>query len=387
MLALTNGRIVTMAGTDYERGTVLIRDDKILAVGDRLDIPSEAEVLDVGGQWILPGLIDAHCHLGLYEEIYRVEGNDANETSNPLTPELRALDGINPFDEGFRDALAGGVTCVGVCPGSANVIGGACTAVKTWGSTVDRMVVREITGMKIAFGENPKRVYGEQKKTPVTRMAVAALLRQKLAQAREYLQKRAGEVGEPVPVDYGLEQLSLVLRREIPLRAHAHRADDIMTALRLAREFQVPLVIEHCTEGHLLAEELQAAGVPAVVGPGLTSRAKVELKERTFKTPGVLARAGVKVALCTDHPEVPIQYLSLCAALAVREGMEEREALKAITIHGAEILGIADRVGSLAPGKDADLIVVDGPILEVKSRVTRVFINGRQVWRSQEGCP
>ncbi|HHY59412.1 MAG TPA: amidohydrolase, partial [Clostridia bacterium] len=318
MLALTNGRIVTMAGTDYERGTVLIRDDKILAVGDRLDIPSEAEVLDVGGQWILPGLIDAHCHLGLYEEIYRVEGNDANETSNPLTPELRALDGINPFDEGFRDALAGGVTCVGVCPGSANVIGGACTAVKTWGSTVDRMVVKEITGMKIAFGENPKRVYGEQKKTPVTRMAVAALLRQKLAQAREYLQKRAGEAGEPVPVDYGLEQLSLVLRREIPLRAHAHRADDIMTALRLAREFQVPLVIEHCTEGHLLAEELQAAGVPAVVGPGLTSRAKVELKERTFKTPGVLARAGVKVALCTDHPEVPIQYLSLCAALAVR---------------------------------------------------------------------
>lgn len=387
MLALTNGRILTMSGQDYERGTVLVRQDKILAVGDRIAIPDGTEVIDVRGQTIMPGLIDAHCHLGIYEEIYRIEGNDANETSNPLTPELRAVDGINPFDRGFQDALAGGVTCVGVCPGSANVIGGACTAVKTFGSVVDHMIVKEITGMKVAFGENPKRVYGEQKKMPVTRMAVAAMLRQKLAQARAYLQKKAGAAGTPVEVDYGLEQLALVLQQEIPLRAHAHRADDIMTALRLAKEFQVPLVIEHCTEGHLIVDELRAAGVPAVVGPSLTSRAKVELKERTFKTPSLLSQAGVKVAICTDHPEVPVQYLSLCAALAVREGMEEREALKAITVHAAEILGIEHRVGSLAPGKDADLIVVDGSILEVKSRVKMVLVNGKEAWRAPEGCP
>ncbi|HHW07314.1 MAG TPA: amidohydrolase [Clostridia bacterium] len=387
MLALTNGRILTMSGQDYERGTVLVREDKILAVGDRIAIPDGTEVIDVRGQTIMPGLIDAHCHLGIYEEIYRIEGNDANETSNPLTPELRAVDGINPFDRGFQDALAGGVTCVGVCPGSANVIGGACTAVKTFGSVVDHMIVKEITGMKVAFGENPKRVYGEQKKMPVTRMAVAAMLRQKLAQARAYLQKKAGAAGTPVEVDYGLEQLALVLQQEIPLRAHAHRADDIMTALRLAKEFQVPLVIEHCTEGHLIVDELRAAGVPAVVGPSLTSRAKVELKERTFKTPSLLSQAGVKVAICTDHPEVPVQYLSLCAALAVREGMEEREALKAITVHAAEILGIEHRVGSLAPGKDADLIVVDGSILEVKSRVKMVLVNGKEAWRAPEGCP
>lgn len=384
MLALTNGRIITMSGQDYDRGTVLIHDGKIMAVGDDIAIPEGTEVIDVQGQWILPGLIDAHCHVGIYEEIYRIEGNDANEYSNPLTPELRALDGINPFDQGFRDAVEGGVTTVGVCPGSANVIGGACTAIKTAGSVVDQMVIKEITGMKVAFGENPKRVYGEQKKMPMTRMAVAAMLRKSLLQAKEYLNKKSRPQTDPPEMDLGLEQFSLVLENKIPLRAHAHRADDIMTALRIAQEFKIPVVVEHCTEGHLIVEELKAAQVPVVIGPSLTSRAKVELKGRTFKTPGVLSQAGVKVALCTDHPEVPIQYLSLCAALAVREGMKEEDALKAITIHAAEILGVEDRVGSLEPGKDADVIVVDGPILEVKSRMKRVFINGKQVWQDPE---
>lgn len=384
MLALTNGRIITMSGQDYDRGTVLIHDGKIMAVGDDIAIPEGTEVIDVQGQWILPGLIDAHCHVGIYEEIYRIEGNDANEYSNPLTPELRALDGINPFDQGFRDAVEGGVTTVGVCPGSANVIGGACTAIKTAGSVVDQMVIKEITGMKVAFGENPKRVYGEQKKMPMTRMAVAAMLRKSLLQAKEYLNKKSRPQTDPPEMDLGLEQFSLVLENKIPLRAHAHRADDIMTALRIAQEFKIPVVVEHCTEGHLIVEELKAAQVPVVIGPSLTSRAKVELKGRTFKTPGVLSQAGVKVALCTDHPEVPIQYLSLCAALAVREGMKEEDALKAITIHAAEILGVEDRVGSLEPGKDADVIVVDGPILEVKSRMKRVFINGKQVWQEPE---
>lgn len=384
MLALTNGRIITMSGQNFDRGTVLIDDDKINAVGDNIPIPEGTEIIDVKGHWVMPGLIDAHCHLGIYEEIYRIEGDDANEYSNPLTPELRALDGINPFDQGFGDALEGGVTTVGVCPGSANVIGGACTAIKTSGSVVDKMVVKEITGMKVAFGENPKRVYGEQKKMPVTRMAVAAMLRSKLVQTREYLNKKSRQENDSPETDLGLEQLSLVMQHKIPLRAHAHRADDIITVLRIAKEFNIPVVVEHCTEGHLLVEELKAAQVPVVIGPSLTSRAKVELKGRTFKTPGILSRAGVKVALCTDHPEVPIQYLSLCAALAVREGMKEEDALKAITIHSAEILGIEHRVGSLEPGKDADVIVVDGSILEVKSRIKRVFINGEQVWQASE---
>lgn len=379
VLALVNGRILTMGSRDYDRGIILIDQGKIIQVGDRVEIPSEAEIIDVQGRTVMPGLIDAHTHIGIYEEIYRVEGNDANEYSNPVTPELRAQDGINPFDLGFKDALAGGVTTVGICPGSANVIGGTCTALKTVGRTVEEMTVKDIIGMKVAFGENPKRVYGEQKKMPMTRMAVASLLREQLTKAKIYLENAKSTVKEPGQVNLGLEQLSLVLKEEVPLKAHAHRADDIMTAIRIAKEFKVKLVIEHCTEGHLVAEYLAEHQVPVVIGPGITSRAKVELKERTFRTPGILAQAGLKVALCTDHPEVPIQYLSLCAALAVREGMDEQEALRAITINAAEILGIEGRVGSLEPGKDADLLVVDGSILELKSRIEKVFVNGQLV--------
>ncbi|NLC77044.1 MAG: amidohydrolase [Clostridia bacterium] len=379
MLALINGRILTMGNRDYERGTVLIDGGKIMEVGDRVLLPAEAEIFDVQGKTVMPGLIDAHTHLGIYEEIYRIEGNDANEYSNPVTPELRAQDGINPFDAGFRDALKGGVTTVGICPGSANVIGGTCVALKTAGRTVEEMTVRADVGMKVAFGENPKRVHGEQKRMPMTRMAVASLLREQLMKARVYLEQGNLPAREPAQVNLGLEQLSLVLQGEMPLRAHAHRADDIMTALRVAKEFQVRIVIEHCTEGHLVADYLAENRVPVVIGPSFTSRAKVELKERSFRTPGILAKAGLKVALCTDHPEVPIQYLSLCAALAVREGMEEREALKAITINAAEILGIDRQVGSIEPGKDADLLVVDGSILELKSQVEQVFVNGQPV--------
>lgn len=378
MLALVNGRILTMGSRDYDRGTVLIDGGKIIHVGDRVEIPSEAEVIDVQGRTVMPGLIDAHTHLGIYEEIYRIEGNDANEYSNPVTPELRAQDGINPFDLGFKDALAGGVTTVGICPGSANVIGGTCTALKTAGGTIEEMTVKDNVGMKVAFGENPKRVYGDQKKMPITRMAVASLLREQLTKAKIYLENGT-PAKEPGQVNLGLEQLSLVLAGKIPLRAHAHRADDILTALRIAREFNIKIVLEHCTEGHLIGKYLAERQVPVVIGPGFISRAKVELKERTFRTPGILAQAGLKVALCTDHPEVPIQYLSMCAALAVREGMEEKEALRAITINGAEILGIDGQVGSLEPGKDADLLVVDGSILELKSRIEKVFVNGQLV--------
>lgn len=378
MKALVNCQIITMEEQDYDRGYILVADGKIISMGeDEKTLPEGAEIIDLEGQIVMPGLIDAHCHLGIYEEIYRIEGSDANEYSDPITADLRALDAINPTDEGFPDAVKGGVTTVGVCPGSANVIGGSCTALKTFGKTIDEMIIKEAVGLKIALGENPKRVYGEQKKKPITRMAVAALLRNQLVKTKHYINKKNTE--ENFETDLALEQLALVLENKIPLRAHAHRGDDILTALRIAKEFEVPIVIEHCTEGHLIVEELAQSQVPVVIGPSLTSRAKVELKNRSFATAGILAKAGLKVALCTDHPETPIQYLSLCGALAVKEGMEEKDALKAMTINSAEILGIDERVGSLKPGKDADLIVLDGSIFDLKTNVKMVFINGEQV--------
>ncbi len=378
MKALVNGRILTMEEEDFEQGYLLIDNGKIISIGKGGDtFPIGTEIIDLTGMTVMPGLIDPHCHLGIYEEIYRVEGNDANEYSDPITPELRALDAINPTDQGFLDALEGGVTTVGICPGSANVVGGSCAVLKTFGKTIDEMVIKETAGLKIAFGENPKRVYGEQKKKPVTRMAVAALLRNQLVKARHYLNGK--EEKDDFEPDLGLEQIGLVLENKIPLRAHAHRSDDILTALRIAKEFQVPIIIEHCTEGHLIVDELKESQVSVVVGPSLTSRAKVEMKNRSFATAGILAEAGIKVALCTDHPETPIQYLFLCGALAVKEGMKEKDALRAITINGAEVLGIADRVGSLKPGKDADLIILDGSIFDLKTKITAVYINGEKV--------
>ncbi len=378
MKALINCRILTMEEENFDNGYILIGNGKIMSIGiGGNTFPAETEIIDLEGKTVMPGLIDPHCHLGIYEEIYRIEGNDANEYSDPITPELRALDAINPSDEGFFDALHGGVTTVGVCPGSANVVGGSCVALKTFGKTIDEMLIKEVVGLKIALGENPKRVYGEQKKKPITRMAVAALLRSQLVKARHYLNKKKGTGGfEP---DLGLEQVALVLEGKVPLRAHAHRSDDILTALRIAKEFQVPIVIEHCTEGHLIVEELKESQVSVVIGPSLTSRAKVEMKNRSFATAGILAKAGIEVALCTDHPETPIQYFFLCGALAVKEGMEENAALRSMTINGAKILGVADRVGSLRPGKDADLIVLDGSIFDLKTKITAVYINGQQI--------
>ncbi|GAW92515.1 amidohydrolase [Calderihabitans maritimus] len=377
VLALVGGTVLTMEGPVYSPGTVLIKDGKICGVGERLPLPPEAEVLDVTGKVVMPGLVEAHCHLGILEEIYRIEGNDLNEISDPVTPHLRALDAVNPEDEGFKDALAAGITTVLTGPGSANVIGGQTLVMKTHGTVVDKMVLRQPAGLKVAFGENPKRVHGEQqKKQPATRMAITALLREQLVKAQNYLKKLSREEGER---DLRLEPLVQVLRKEIPLQAHVHRADDIMTALRIAGEFQLDLILVHCTEGHKVVEELARYNVPVIVGPTLTSRSKVELKERTFRTPALLSKAGVKVALMTDHPVIPVQYLPLCAALAVKEGMAEEEALKAITLYPAQILGVAHRVGSIAPGKDADIIVASGSLLDLKSRVEMVLVNGEVV--------
>ena len=376
-----DGQIKTMAGQEF-RGSLLIENGKIKEMGENLIAPAGAQVIDAAGRLVLPGFIDAHCHVGIAEEIYREEGEDSNEMTEPVTPEMRALDGINPEDEGFRDARLGGITTVFTGPGSGNVIGGTSLVMKTAGKVIDKMLLREPAGLKIAFGENPKTVYGEQKKMPMTRMGIAALLRQALADAQTYQEKlkEGKDDAEKKPErDLGMEAMIRVLEGEIPLRAHAHRADDIMTALRIAREFKVDIVIEHCTEGHKIAEELAEYGCPAVVGPSLSNRAKVELKDKSFKTPGVLAKAGVKVAIMTDHPVIPLEQLPLCAALAVKEGLDPEEGLKAITINAAEILGVSDRVGSLEIGKDADLVIWSEHPFQMMARPEVVLIDGKMV--------
>lgn len=398
-LMIINGTIKAMTGEKDFTGSILIKDGKIAKIAKHDpwgEIPRENElvdlfglkgnfegkIIDATGKWVMPGFIDAHCHVGIGEEIYQIEGDDLNEMTDPLTPELRAIDGINPEDLGFRDARLGGVTTVFTCPGSANVIGGTGVVLKTSGRVVEEMIVREPAGLKVAFGENPKAVYGEQKKMPMTRMGTAALLRQAFVDTQNYRDKLEQGKKDPEKLperDLGLEHINLALEKKLPLHAHAHRADDIMTAIRIAREFGVDIVLTHCTDGHKIADLLQKHGYPAVVGPSLINRAKVELKDKTFETPGVLARAGVKVAIMTDHSVTPIEYLPLCAALAVRSGMEEEDALKAITIWAAEILGVADRIGSLEEGKDADIVVWKGRPLSFEAAPETVLINGRIV--------
>ncbi len=380
-ILLKDGRIKTMTGQEFV-GSILIEGTKIIALGEQLEVPTNARVIEAEGNWILPGFIDAHCHVGIGEEIYRLDGDDVNEMTDPLTPEARAIDGINPEDEGFRDARQGGVTAVFTGPGSGNVIGGTGVVLKTAGKIVDKMLLRDPAGLKVAFGENPKSVYGEQKKMPMTRMGIASLLRQALIDAQTYQENIVlgkSDSDKKPERDLGLETLNLVLEHKIPLRAHAHRTDDIMTAIRIAREFKVDLVIEHCTEGHKIAEELAEYGYPVVVGPSLVNRAKVELKDKTFKTPGILANAGVKVAIMTDHSVTPIEQLPLCAALAVKDGMSVEDALKAITINPAEILGVADRIGSLEVGKDADIVIWSEHPFSLMARPVYVLIDGKVV--------
>ncbi|MCL6610126.1 MAG: amidohydrolase [Peptococcaceae bacterium] len=387
MIAISGGRVLTMTGKNYEAGTVLVENGKISGVVEGVKEPEGWEIIDARGMVVMPGLIDAHCHLGIVEEIYREEGDDGNEVTDPVTPHLRAIDGINPEDLGFRDALAGGVTTVVVGPGSANVIGGEMVAMKTWGAGLEDMIIKCPVGLKAALGENPKRNYGGRKKTPMTRMASAALLREALARACDYMRKTAEASegkGSPPDRDLKMEALARVLSGEIPLRVHAHRADDIMTALRIAGEFKIGLVVEHCTEGYKVAGELARNGVKAVIGPVITNRAKVELKGISLETARVLADAGVDFAIMTDHPVVPVQYLGISAGLAVRGGLDEEKALRVVTSDAAKILGLDHRIGSLAPGKDADVVILDGHPFDVRSRVVRVLISGRTVFDIRE---
>jgi imidazolonepropionase-like amidohydrolase len=385
-VAIVGGRVVPITGQPIERGTVLVEQGKIVAMGADVAVPDGATVIDAAGSWVLPGFIEAHGHVGVHEEAEGWAGQDTNEMTDPVTAQVRALDAINPADLGFRDALSGGVLAVNVNPGSGNPIGGQTCALKCWGRTVDEMLLRAPAGLKSALGENPKRVYGEQKKTPSTRLGVAAVIRNAFVEAANYLEKIEAErrkpaaERKPVDRDLKLEALGMVLRREIPWRQHCHRADDIATALRIAAEFGYNLVIDHGTEAHLLADVLAARDVPVIIGPLFTSRSKVELRNRSLANPGKLAAAGVTIAITTDHPVVPINFLVHEASLSVKHGLDAETALQALTINPARIIGIDDRLGSLEPGKDADIVIWSGDPLDVLSRVQRALIGGAEVY-------
>lgn len=390
-LAITGGRVVPVTGDPIEAGTVLVVDGTIAAVGAGVAVPPGVPVVDAGGAWVLPGFIEAHGHVGVHEEAEGWAGADSNELTEPVTAHVRALDAINPADLGFRDAVSGGVLAVNVNPGSGNPIGGQTAALKCWGRTVDEMVLRAPAGMKSALGENPKRVYGERKQQPATRLGTAAVIRGALVDAANYLarieaeERKPADERKPVDRDLKLEALGRVLRREIPWRQHCHRADDIATALRIADEFGYDLIIDHGTEAHLLADILAARDIPVIIGPLFTSRSKVELRNRSLANPGKLAAAGVTIAITTDHPVVPINFLVHQAALSVKYGLDPATALAALTINPARILGIDARLGSIEAGKDADLVIWSGDPLDVLSRVTLAYINGNEIYRFSDG--
>ena len=382
MLLLKNGNVMTMAGPAFV-GDVAIENGKIVAVGQSLSY-SDAEVRDVTGMTVMPGIVDPHCHIGMWEDAMGFEGADGNECTNPITPELRAIDAINPYDRCFEEAAAGGVTTCVTGPGSANVIGGQFVAIKTYGDSVDDMVLRFPVAVKAAFGESPKRVYNGKNQTPSTRMATAALMRKALIEAQEYNEKLERGKADPEKMperNLGKEILARVIRRELPMKIHAHRADDILTAIRICREFKLRYTLDHCTEGYLITDKLKEAlsedceGI--IVGPLLTDRSKIELKNLSFKAPKVLEQAGIEYAMMTDHPVTPEQYLPICTAVAVREGASEESALKAITINAAKITGIADRVGSIEVGKDADIAVFSGHPFDFRSRCVLTLVNGK----------
>ena len=361
------------------RADILVKDGKIAAIGANLPAENE-EVIDAEGLQVYPGFVDAHSHLGLDADGVGYEGWDYNEMNDPVSPQMRGIDGFKPMQPCMKTAALGGVTTVCTGPGSANVLGGTFCAVKTVGKRVENMLVREACAMKCAFGENPKRCYRE--KGLSTRMTTAAKLRETLFKAREYMEKMeaAGDdAGKKPAFDMKLEAMIPVLKREIPLKAHAHAAEDIFTALRIAKEFGVRITLEHVTEGHLIVDELAKENVPCAVGPSLTNASKFELRNKTFDTPGILSRAGIQVSIITDAPVIPQEYLPLCAGLAIKHGMDPFAALQAITINPARHAGIADRVGSLEAGKDADIVLLRGSPFDTDPDIQAVYINGEKV--------
>ena len=384
MILIKNAKILTMADKNYDKGDILIKEGKIAEVAESITTPKGCQVIDAKGLWALPGFIDAHCHIGVFEDKMGFEGEDGNEVTDPVTPELRALDAINPKDFAFQEAYEHGVTTACTGPGSANVIGGQFIAMKTYGRRVDDMVIKEPLAVKVAFGENPKRVYSGQDKTPSTRMATAAILRQTLINAQEYQKKidnvAVDEEAKMPERELSLEILSDLLNRKLVMKAHCHRADDILTAIRIAKEFGIDYSLEHCTEGYMIVDILKEEGAKCILGPLLSARSKIELENLSFKAPGVFDKAGVKFALMTDHPVIPLHFLPVCAAIAVREGCSEETALKSITINAAELTGIDDRVGSIEVGKDADIALFDAHPFDFTCHTKKVFIDGKMVY-------
>ena len=389
MIIIHNAKIYPMVGDIIENGAVVINDGKIqdILTGEneeyiikiREENKEDIRTIDASGALLYPGFIDAHCHLGMVEDSMGYEGEDTNEMTDPITPELRAIDAINPLDVTFREAYEGGITTVATGPGSANVVCGQFAAIKTYGKRIDDMIIIEPLAMKLALGENPKNIYGKANKSPMTRMAIASLLRETLFKAREYIND------EDRSFDIKLEAMSKVLTNEIPLKVHAHRTDDMFTAIRIAKEFNLDLTLDHCTEGHLIADYIKDENINCIVGPAFTDRSKIELKNLTFDTPNALFKAGVKFAIMTDSPEVPLHYLPICAGLSVKAGLPEIEALKAITINAAEILGIDKRVGSIEIGKDADLVLFsDNPLRDICAEVLLTVIDGQIVYDNME---
>ncbi len=397
MIAIRGGTLLT-PDVRIEEGRVLVEDGKITSVGDDVEIPEGAEIIDAAGKFILPGLIEPHCHVALFADGIDSRFYDGNEMTDPATPQMRALDAIHPEDLAFADMRASGITTINISPGSANVIGGQTAIVKTAGRTVDEMLVLAPGAMKIALGENPKRVYGEQKKLPSTRMGNAAVLREWLTKARLYAEKRSrhrekveaasGEERasrpDPFEVDVRLEALAPVVEGDLRVHIHAHRADDIVTAIRIAEEFELDYVLIHATEGYKVADLIASKGAPCIVGPILFSRSKLELVGMTPANAGALSNVGAKVAIQTDEGSAA-RYLTVNAAICVREGMRSDDALRAITLTAAEILGIDDRIGSLEPGKDADIVILTAHPLDVaNARVDRVLIEGNVIYDRSE---
>lgn len=377
MLLIQNGLLFTMEAEEAMHGDLLIDKGKIQQISQKIPPTERMRVIDASGLRVYPGFIDAHSHIGISEEKKTGQGDECNEGTNPITPCMRAIDAINPMDSAFHNALATGITGVMVGPGSANPIGGQFAFIKTHGRCIDDMVILAPSAIKIAFGENPMTNYGPNGNMPSTRMGIASLIREELTMAKQYFE--SGSSGQ-----FGMECYRDLFEGRIPLKAHVHRADDIFTAMRIAREFGLDLTLDHCTEGHLIAASIAESGFPAIVGPSLASRSKDEVSLSDFKTPGVLQKAGVTVALTTDHPVSRIQYLPLCAGLAAKEGMGEWGALRAITLDAARICRVDHRLGSLKVGKDADVVLYRGNPLEIAASVHSTIINGEIVWQSEQ---
>ena len=386
LLAIINGEIHTAQDKEPLRGTILVQDGKIAAIG-AVNLPPEADVIDAAGAAIYPGFIDPHTHLGVSEQGLGWEGRDYNEMTDPVTAHLRALDAINPEEDGYREAVEAGITTVMCAPGSANILGGSTVVLKTGGGLLHQRVLRANAGIKAALGENPKRVYSGAKKAPSTRMASAAILREALVAAQNYqnkLERAGGDADKLPPRDLKAEALLPVLKKEVPLRIHAHRADDIATALRIAKEFEINLTLEHASEAHFLLDQVAQSGFPAIVGPSLGTPGKVETQKKTLDTVKILSEAGVTVALTTDHPVLNIYQLLHAAAAVVREtGMDEYDVLRLITINAAQILGVDQRVGSIEVGKDADLVIIEGHPFDYLSRVLYTIIDGQVIYPQQ----